>query len=178
MQNTFTLPPLTHNEDNHFALGSSQYDTIADACTWALPLLQSNRTEFENALGISYTKQLSESELIEELKTEIESYIQEDITWNQENPDPNYEPPTLPGIISIETHQEFFKHQSSDLWSSYIIPFEDWDLNIPTSFQPNTEGLPLFNALAQDDNTEIGILIAYCILLYGATLSDFAGYDT
>jgi hypothetical protein len=153
-------------------LGSCQYNTANIAYLFILSALQLSRPLFEQLFKITYDSERTESEFIASLKSIATDYYNE----NKDDPDWAAECRNHPDTVtSIDTFYDFEKNNSSDLWSSAINPLPgfqcDEQIHMPVAG-------PIFNQMAQSENWDVALAIAYTTFLYGTDISAFADFDT
>lgn len=158
-------------------LGSCQYATAQYAYEFILAALKLDRALFERLFKITYSKELTESEFIEHLRNVgIEKYDPADYTgeYHAEYTDED-RADTPDKIHSIADYYEWTRNHSWDLWSAAERPFIDFKCDEPVTMP--TWG-PILNVMAQSENWDTAIAIAYTSYLYGTDMLTFANFDT
>jgi len=160
-------------------LGSCQYKSIEDTYNWVTEVLGiMGKAGFEKVLKITYHSIITKDELdgnlrymlTEELKTQ-QKYL------DDPDDDDEYAEEAIKTLkslltkpkITLEDWAEFSKGQSWDLWGSYFNPFVNMKINADITWTDNID---------EDDNSYIGICLAYSTMLYDIDLSIWEGYDT
>lgn len=160
-----------NNLDVSDVLGSCQYKSIEDTYNWATSIINILGIKgFESLLGITYSAALTKDELEKELCDILKE------TQNEDDDDYKELQEILKqGTCPIEDYAELTRDLAWDLWSAYPVALKDFKME--NKIELPTYG-PIFNQMAQSENFEIGIHLAYITHLYGTDLDIWAGYDT
>jgi len=152
------------NFDISPTLGSCQYKTIEDTYNFFMKLINTQGLEgAENLLNITHSKPWTEKEISQNLKELLEGYEDFDLE------DHSSYPPT-----TISEYIDFCRNESWDLWSAAIYPFDELNFDPPNS---PTHG-PVLNQMAQSENPEIGIWLAYWTIYFNIGLEQWSNFDT
>jgi hypothetical protein len=146
-------------------LGSCQYSSVQASYEFALAYLKLNRAQFEEEMGISYTRELSHKEFIQRLK-EICEYEAEDLEIKK------------PKIKSIKDYFDWSRDHSSDLWSASINPFENFKMDKRTLTGFQKTGFIINDFITQSESLFTGVELAYITYLFDEPMTTFAEFDT
>ena len=174
-------------------LGSCQYKTIQDTAEWALQLMEvMGEKEFEKKLGITYERKITDIVAYEHFLAQgIQEFIGEEPEILKEDgydtveemiadKFPEYVDDFRDGRLSVQAYVEITQDQAWDLWSALVSPLDDFAIAMAAPQETPVYG-PILNQMAQSDNFERGIALAYILYLWGRegiTMKTFAGYDT
>lgn len=152
-------------------LGSCQYKTIEDTYKWALALMKLLGLEnFEKLLDIGHEGYLSK----DEYEADLFNYLME-TTDEEEQKEFNNLLDYDNKRVSIKDFYKICRDLSYDLWSAARCPIINIEIRKPIDLP--TRG-PIFNQMAQSENFEIGICLAYDTFLFNTELSFYADFDT